>query len=156
MRPGRFSRGVAAIAGFLTIVVSVIQPFGLILTVPGAVVLVLGARNDSRTVCRFGASVVFLGVLFTSVGTSPIVAFLGAALLALAWDSAEYAISVGTVPAGTQTRQVEFVHATATTLVLTVAGGAGYVVYRFAPKRLAAGTVVVILFGVVVLTALRE
>lgn len=154
---GRFSRGVAGVAGLLTIVVSATQVLGPVVTIPGVVILLLGARNDSRTVCRFGAGITFLGVLITSSGTGfPVLALAAAALLVLAWDSAEYAVSIGTVPAGTETERVELVHAAATTLVLTVVGSAGYVVYRFAPERLAGATVVVLILGAAVLTALRE
>lgn len=157
MTPGRFSRAVAGAAGILTIVVSGMQLVAPIFTVPGIATLILGSRNDSRTVCRFGAGIAVPGVLLSGFGTiSPGFALVGAALLALAWDSGEYAITIATVPQDTETSRVEFVHTGVTALVLTATGCIGYVIYRFAPEGLAAGTVVILLLGGAVLTALRE
>jgi hypothetical protein len=121
----------------------------------GVVVLALGLYRGSRRVVTFGASALFVGIVYAGVQGGAAEPLLLAALgTVVSWDAGEYAIGVGEqLGRDADTTRLTLVHS-ATTLLVGVAGAAVvYAVYLSVGGSQPVAALVLVLLGAIALVA---
>ena len=110
----------------------------LMLSGPGAAALAFGARSGNRRLVTLGAGLAFVGaVVGGATGLPLMLSMLGGIGAIVAYDTGEHAVSLG-IDVGSRagvTHSV-LVHAAASAVVASLAGGIGYAIYAFGPGSL--------------------
>lgn len=98
----------------------------------GAAVAVLGVVAGRRRVVSLGVALLFSGLLLAGIeGGRPTPLLLSALLIAVAYDAAHYAVTLGEqLRAGAATTRAELVHVGATATVASAVAGTGALTFR--------------------------
>lgn len=155
-KPATLSSGLAVFAALLA-VVSTLAGGGVAVGLAGIGVPVLGLA----LLAGYPRAIDFAGLLLLSgvtyagvVGASIPVVLVGTVATVLAWDTANYAFSVGfQLGRETRTERVESLHAAGSTGVGVVVAVTGYALYLGGADGLPVTTVVVLLLGALALLA---
>lgn len=131
-QPSRFGTVLALSFALMTVLVTALSALsGAVVAVVGTAALSLGLALASRQLVSLGGALLLVGVLFTGyVAAGPGMLLIGAITGVVAWDAAGTAIDIGQqLGRETATARVETVHAVASLVAGSVAGGIGYAVF---------------------------
>lgn len=147
----------AAVLGVVVVFPGGVFPF--VLAALGAAALAVGAVRGSRRAITGGATLLFLGAMFSTLWMAdPFFPLLAGALAVVAWDVAEHGIGVGEqLGREAATTRLEVAHASASAIVGLLAVAVGYGLYTVAWSGLPTAALVLFLSAALLLTwGLRE
>jgi len=154
--PARASSAFAVSAAVLalgTIAVSA----AVVAVIPGVIgvaLILFGLYRRSRSLLTIGGGGLFSGVLVAGVfGTRPRAILIATVAVVLAWDAGTNAIAVGErLSRAARTRRIEIVHVAATTVVIGLAAGGGYLIYQLSAGGTSPVALIILLVASVLLT----
>jgi hypothetical protein len=154
--PARVSSAFAIGAAVLALGALVVSTAGVavISGMIGVALILLGLYRGSRSVLTIGGGGLFFGVLVAGAfGARPRAVLIATVAVVLAWDAGTDAIIVGERLGRTaRTRRIEIVHTAATTVVIGLAAGGGYLVYQLSAGGTSPVALIVLLVAAVLLT----
>lgn len=128
----RVSAAIALVGGLVVLGVSLPAIVTTVLAIGGLGLLGLGLWTGRRRIGRGGTIGLFGATLLGGLaGVPPLPLLLSTGGVIVAWESSEYAITLGTQLNPTvETTRIEVVHTGATSLIAVVAVGGSYGVFR--------------------------
>lgn len=157
-RPSRTGSALSVLAGSVVVVALLPAWPGPVVAATGLIALAGGLVRASRRLFGAGAILQFAGVIVAgTVGAPPEPVLVATAATVVAWDVGEYALSLGAqLGRAARTDRPELVHAAASTGVAAAVSAVASLAYVGVDRGQPTLTLVLLLFGAVVLaTALR-
>lgn len=131
--PARLSSGGSILAAFIALVTSGFYSWAaLTVGTVGLLLLAVGLVRGANAGVTVGAFALFMGGVLAGVQNAPVMSVLiSVTFSVLAWDAGGSAISIGKqLGREADTRRIEVVHMTASSIVGVATVGAGYGLYQ--------------------------